>query len=624
MGARTVKSLIAMSLSTFMFGCGGPENAPLPVTTLPQTTDTSKSSTDTWPPDDRRTSHYVGSRKCAECHEEIYRQYTSSHPMANSIRMPEQLRPEAIDSLPASFRAAGRNYTVAFNESQLQQSEELSDQHGQLYDQSCGIDFAIGSGTRGYTFVTDRDGCFYQAPITWYAQKNSWDLSPGYAPADHARFGRRISDACLACHSGRVNQEFDADNRFGKPFFHESRIGCERCHGPGEQHSSLQNNAGGALRDGEIVNPAKLSPARRDSVCFQCHLHGRERILRTHRTPYDFVPGDLLSDIWVTFVEGANADDSGGRIRAVSQAEQMVSSKCYQESQGNLGCISCHDPHWKPPKEESSAFFRGKCVKCHSEEANDCGLLVSVRVQTSPEDSCIECHMPAGAASDVPHTAQTDHRVLANYGVTQFGQSQDLDVFEITSQPLPKAEIARAFGLMLANAAATRRKAGEAMDMLVPFVENPTEDPILLNSAAWLLMQLGDLNAAKTIVGRVLSVRPKDESALESLSIIEQYKKNYDEAMRLTDLAIQLDPWNAKLHARKAELLDSMEKPAAASVAWLETLKINPLSLRSRERLIESLKAHNKLEEAESQTAILKRLKSVTDTNSDSRSDSAE
>ena len=33
------------------------------------------------------------------------------------------------------------------------------------------------------------------------------------------------------------------------------------------------------------------------------------------------------------------------------------------------------------------------------------------RRRISPDDSCIQCHMPPYAASDVIHTASTDHRI---------------------------------------------------------------------------------------------------------------------------------------------------------------------------------------------------------------------
>jgi len=42
-------------------------------------------------------------------------------------------------------------------------------------------------------------------------------------------------------------------------------ITCERCHGPSEKHLADP-------RAGTIVNPSKLAPAARDSICEQCHL----------------------------------------------------------------------------------------------------------------------------------------------------------------------------------------------------------------------------------------------------------------------------------------------------------------------------------------------------------------
>ena len=44
------------------------------------------------------------------------------------------------------------------------------------------------------------------------------------------------------------------------------------------------------------MNPAKLSPERRDAVCMQCHLEGKVAIERPGRHAYEFRPGESLTD----------------------------------------------------------------------------------------------------------------------------------------------------------------------------------------------------------------------------------------------------------------------------------------------------------------------------------------
>src|SRR5262249_4917805 len=41
-----------------------------------------------------------------------------------------------------------------------------------------------------------------------------------------------------------------------------------------------------------------------------------------------------------------------------------------------------------------------------------CSKPLPERRQTSPRDSCIDCHMPRYTSSDIAHTASTDHRIV--------------------------------------------------------------------------------------------------------------------------------------------------------------------------------------------------------------------
>src|SRR5262249_22226625 len=94
------------------------------------------------------------------------------------------------------------------------------------------------------------------------------------APPRH--FARPITPECLACHANRADAVPHAVNNFRKPIFEGYAIGCERCHGPGELHVRTSDKL-------DIVDPKRLAPALRDSVCEQCHLSGVGRILRHGR-----------------------------------------------------------------------------------------------------------------------------------------------------------------------------------------------------------------------------------------------------------------------------------------------------------------------------------------------------
>src|SRR5262249_10503335 len=94
--------------------------------------------------------------------------------------------------------------------------------------------------------------------------------------------------------------------------------------------------------------------------------------------------------------------------KAVSQVEQMYSSKCFRASNGKLGCITCHNPHELPAADAREGFYRNRCLQCHDVQS-PCSLPLAKR--QAAKDNCISCHMPPTDTSDIAHTALTDHRI---------------------------------------------------------------------------------------------------------------------------------------------------------------------------------------------------------------------
>ena len=90
------------------------------------------------------------------------------------------------------------------------------------------VRFALGSGTRGTTFLIERDGFLFQSPIAWFAQKERWDISPGYGdPHPRPNFERPISPECLFCHTNQLHHVAQTANRYEPPIFEGHAIGCD-------------------------------------------------------------------------------------------------------------------------------------------------------------------------------------------------------------------------------------------------------------------------------------------------------------------------------------------------------------------------------------------------------------
>jgi hypothetical protein len=224
---------------------------------------------------------YVGDAACAACHAETTATYRR-HPMGRSMAAAAEILPDARGVV---LEVGDLAYAIDRRDGRVFHRETRSDKQGRtLASSEAEARYALGSGTRGFAFLVERDGGLFQSALAWYAAKPGWDLAPGYR-VENLHFERPITLDCLFCHTNRVAI---ADRT--PPQFQGLTIGCERCHGPGERHvlrpePELEPSAGAGPT---IVNPASLEPlALREAVCEQCHLQGTERQPVPGRSPFD-------------------------------------------------------------------------------------------------------------------------------------------------------------------------------------------------------------------------------------------------------------------------------------------------------------------------------------------------
>ena len=124
---------------------------------------------------------YVGDAACALCHREIAVAYRS-HPMGRSLAPVREAGQEppitAAAGLP--FEAKGVQYTVERRgKSVIHKAKRRDAQGNVLAEIEAEVRFTLGSGTRGVTYLIQRDGFLLQSPIAWFAQQGRWDISPG-------------------------------------------------------------------------------------------------------------------------------------------------------------------------------------------------------------------------------------------------------------------------------------------------------------------------------------------------------------------------------------------------------------------------------------------------------------
>ena len=572
----SVFALVTVLLSC---GCQAKTNSPNPSPTSTKGDGKSKAAVVARiPRPSRPHDDFVGSQVCATCHAEIAASY-SAHPMAQSLAAVTEARPLEDYENRTSFQPSGpRKYRVERRSDEVFHHEVRENADGSvLYDQAVPIHFSVGSGQRGRSFLTNRDGLLFMSSIGWYSSGAGWDLSPGYRPESHPRFERQVSDGCIMCHAGRVAPIAGQPATFEahQPFLEES-IGCERCHGPAATHVARHQKLDPTLVD-QSVNPAKLDAVRQDAVCNQCHLQGGKRTLRYGREEQDFRPGDRLGDIWVVSLD-TEAGGQGDSVRAVTQASQMQESVCFQKSQ-NLRCVSCHDPHRHAAPEDRHVFYDSRCVTCHGPSSTECAESPLRR----EAKSCVECHMPRLSTSDVPHTTQTDHRVPRSNKAPKRPMipraNDDFAFHREGDLVLPEWEVQRARGLLISNLTETSQDASlasQAVALLEPLRERLPDDTELLNALGVAHLQQDNSQAAIKFWELSLQVAPKRATTLHLLAMLHHQSGDLKQARHYYARLIEVNPWRSEYFGRYSHVLGQLGEYEAAIQAGLKCAELDP------------------------------------------------
>ncbi len=353
---------------------------------------------------------YIGSQACVACHPNQHKSYLAT---SHSKTM-ERVDPSK-ETTTGSFRHAlsGNDYEVFLRGDQLFHREIIRGSNDEvLATTENPILYTMGSGSHGKSYVYRKGEFFGQSPLSWYVESKKWAMSPGYDLPNHPGFSRKLSSECFFCHVGSIDRKEGNPNDFT---ILEETVGCERCHGPGELHAKKYRNRKPATSpqielanstedtpDNTIVNPARLNRDLSEAICQQCHLQAAGKALRAGKDEWDFRPGTPLTDIRLDYQYRLGDD----KMKIVGHVEQLHQSKCYQQA-GTLTCITCHNPHDTPSRENMVAHYRSICLDCHDNDA--CGEPLPKRVSTAQND-CAKCHMPK-LDTEIPHTAFHHHRI---------------------------------------------------------------------------------------------------------------------------------------------------------------------------------------------------------------------
>lgn len=458
--------------------------------------------------------------RCAQCHRQLYESWKKT-PMANASG------PAAEGFIAADFThaASGVHYRMELGHGLVWLSYERP---GAAADRALSgrqqLLYYLGSGRRGRTWIYQREGYWYEIPINWYAKKHMWDMTPHYLDAGRMPFTLPVDPGCLHCHASDVQASLPAArNKFAGPPFPHGGITCEACHGDAARHVA----SGGREA---VLDPARLTGLRRESICLECHLEGEVAVVKQGHNLGEFRPGDNLFDEAAYYEDGRQIGPGG---RATSQWESLLESACKRASGERMTCTTCHDPHATVAAADRVAYYRARCLTCHT------GLKSGHHAE-NPD--CTACHMPRQATEDIAHEQVTDHRIQIAGKPFVRATATDALVAISGSEPTVRDE-----GIAWASLALRGdRAAGErALKLLLQAESSDAKqatDADLHVNLGFLEQANGDRDRAAAEFAQALKADPWNEAAGADLAVVEAREGNFAAALPLLEKVFRDDP----------------------------------------------------------------------------------
>ena len=191
----------------------------------------------------------------------------------------------------------------------------------------------------------------------------------------------------------------------------EWNVGCERCHGPGSEHSAhpLAEN---------IVNPSRLDAIASTDTCVQCHSQGQPLSKPIEGHYYDWPVGyrvDLrLQDFWklencalgeTSFYYFPDCTAHKNRMQGNDYAQSVMYHR-------GITCADCHDVHGTSNYAQLRKPADQVCLDCHGPSSPNGPHTPTLAAHTHHKDGstgsqCVACHMPQIQTEGVPGAMAT-------------------------------------------------------------------------------------------------------------------------------------------------------------------------------------------------------------------------
>jgi predicted Zn-dependent protease len=201
--------------------------------------------------------------------------------------------------------------------------------------------------------------------------------------------------------------------------------------------------------------------------------------------------------------------------------------------------------------------------------------------------------MPRLDASDVPHTTQTDHRILRLPQTSSSPKSQPDDAPELYDDAetrLLQIVVARARGLWLAERAeryTSRNFAQQALQILKGVVASRPSDVEVLEALGTCSAIDGRTEEALSYCTRVLAMDPDRERTLLTAATLQLNRGKIETGRRLLEDYLEVQPNDATAWGRYSGLLSQLNETQKAIDAARKSTDLDPSNPRTWSHLAE-------------------------------------
>lgn len=326
-------------------------------------------------------SHFLGDKKCKECHQKEFKNWEGSHhdkamQMADSTTVLADFNSKTFTSqgVTSTFYKKGSDFFV---------NTEGPD--GKNHDYK--IVYTFGITPLQQYIVQFPDGHYQCLRTAWDSVTNKWfDLYPDFKVVHSewlhwSRGGLNWNNMCADCHSTNVRKNYDEKTHSYNTKFAIINVNCEACHGPGKQHvTDVEQLGKDYVANGTFQMTKNTKPKELVDQCARCHIR-REQFSEA----FNF-EGTLLDHYYPQLIEERLYEADGQILDEDYVYGSFVQSKMYQN---DVTCTNCHDAHSLKLKFDGNNL----CAQCHVPEKYDTPK--HHFHQTNTESSkCINCHMP--------------------------------------------------------------------------------------------------------------------------------------------------------------------------------------------------------------------------------------